>query len=95
MIAVVYYATFQNVIGITIEEIKILYPEQWVLVGNPLLKDLDTLEVIINKLVSRIVLYASKDKREIAYRSKDLREGYAGISCVYTGEVLQNRKRLL
>ncbi|MBK9462736.1 MAG: hypothetical protein IPN94_25835 [Sphingobacteriales bacterium] len=51
---------------LTIDEIKAQYPDQWVLVGNPILKDLDTLEAIINKLVQGVVLFASKDKREIA-----------------------------
>lgn len=80
---------------LTIDEIKAQYPDQWVLVGNPTLKDLDTLEAIINKLVQGVVLFASKDKREIAYKAKDLREGYEGITCVYTGEMPRNRKWLL
>lgn len=80
---------------LTIAEIKAQYPDQWVLVGNPVLKDLDILEAIINKLISGIVLFASKDKREIAYKAKDLRQGYDGITCVYTGELPQNRRWLL
>ena len=80
---------------LTINQIKMQYPDQWVLVANPELKDFDVLEAIINKLVSGIVLFASKDKREIAYKAKDLREGYEGITCVYTGEMPQNRKWLL
>ena len=80
---------------LTIAEIKAQYPDQWVLVGNPILKDLDVLEAIINKLVSGTVLFASKDKREIAYKAKDLRQGYEGITCVYTGELPQNRRWLL
>ena len=79
---------------LTIEQIKTQYPNQWVLVGNPELKDLDILEGIIHKLVSSIVLVASKDKREIAYKAKNLRQGYKGITCVYTGELPQNRKWL-
>lgn len=80
---------------LTIAEIKAQYPDQWVLVGNPILKDLEVLEAIINKLVSGTVLFASKDKREIAYKAKDLRQGYEGITCVYTGELPQNRRWLL
>ena len=60
---------------LTIEQIKTQYPNQRVLVGNPELKDLDILEGIIHKLVSGIVLVASKDKREIAYKAKNLRQG--------------------
>jgi hypothetical protein len=80
---------------LSVEEIKAQYPDQWVLVGNPVLKDTDTLEVIINKLVRGVVLYASMDKREIAYKAKDLRQGYEGITCVFTGDMPQNRKWLL
>ena len=80
---------------LTISQIKTQYPDQWVLVANPELKDFDVLEAIINKLVSGIVLFASKDKREIAYKAKDLRQGYEGITCVYIGEMPQNRKWLL
>lgn len=75
---------------LTIAEIKALSPDQWVLVGYPFLKDFDKLEPFINKIVSGIVLYASKDKREIASKSKDLRDGYDYISCINTGEYPQN-----
>jgi len=40
-------------------------------------------------------LFANKYKREIAYKAKDLCKGYEGITCVYTGEMLRNRKWLL
>lgn len=80
---------------LTIDEIKAQYPDQWVLVGNPTLKNLEILEAIIDKLESGTVLFASKDKREIAYKAKDLRQGYDGITCVYTGEMPLNRKWLL
>ena len=42
---------------LTIAEIKAQYPDQWVLVGNPIIKD--------TKLLNGIVLYHSKDKKEI------------------------------
>ncbi len=66
-----------------------------VLIGNPELKDFDILKAIINKLVSGIVLFARKDKREIAYKAKDLRKGVESITCVYTGKFQSNRKWLL
>lgn len=80
---------------LSVHQIKTQYPDQWVLVGNPELADFDTLEAIINKLVSGIVLFASKDKREIAYKAKDLRKGVESITCIYTGEFPKNRKWLL
>ena len=42
---------------LTIAEIKAQYPDEWVLVGNPIIKD--------TKLLNGIVLYHSKDKKEI------------------------------
>ena len=36
-----------------------------------------------------------KFEQGIAYKAKDLREGYEGITCVYTGEMPRNRKWLL
>lgn len=80
---------------LTINQIKTQYPDQWVLIGNPELKDFDILEAIINKLISGIVLFASKDKREIAYKAKDLRKDVESITCIYTGEFPSNRKWLL
>jgi hypothetical protein len=80
---------------LTVEQIKVQYPDQWVLIGNPLLDDPNTLGSIISKLVSGVVLLGSKDKREIGYRAKELRQGYESVTCVYTGEIPQNRKWLL
>ena len=80
---------------LTIAEIKAQYPDQWVLVGNPELTDPSILGSIVSKLVSGVVLLASKDKREIGYRAKDVKSGYDSITCIYTGEIPKNRKWLL
>lgn len=77
------------------EDIRALYPNQWVLIGNPELDDSDTLGPIAGKLLGGVVLYVSKDKREIGYRAKALRAGYESVTCVYTGDIPQNRKWLL
>ncbi len=57
------------------------------LVGNPELTDPSILGSIVSKLVSGVVLLASKDKREIGYRAKDVKSGYDSITCIYTGEI--------
>ena len=80
---------------LTIDEIKNQFPEQWVLIGNPELNDRTTLGSIVSKLVSGVVLFASKDKREIAYKAKDVKEGYTTTACIFTGEIAQNRIFLL
>ena len=77
------------------ETIRLLYPDQWVLIGNPVLDDSDELGSIVSKLLSGVVLLAGQDKREIAYHAKEARKGYKKFTCVYTGEIPQNRKWLL
>jgi hypothetical protein len=80
---------------LSFELIRKLYPDQWVLIGNPLLDDPNTLGSIVSKLVSGIVLLASTDKREIGHKAKYVRQDYKSVTCVYTGEIPQNRKWLL
>jgi hypothetical protein len=76
----------------TIEEIRQQYPDQWVLVGDPELKDGDTLGSIISKLERGFVLLASKDKRETGYKTKEARKGFKSITCIYTGDASMNPK---
>jgi hypothetical protein len=78
--------------ALTIAEIKAQYPDQWVLVGNPELDDPNTLGSIVSKLVRGIVLFASKDKQELAYSAKDYRKGYETYTSIFTGEISKNRK---
>ena len=78
-----------------LEDIKKMYPDQWVLIGNPILRNPKSNGAIINRLVSGIVLLASKDKRELAYKAKDLVKDYNETACIYTGEIPKNRIFLL
>jgi hypothetical protein len=80
---------------LTIEQIRNQYPNQWVLVGNPEINDPEVNGSIISKLLSGIVLYASKDKREIGFKAKDVRGAVAKTACVFTGEIPKNRLFLL
>jgi hypothetical protein len=80
---------------LTIDEIKAQYPDQWVLVGNPELTDPNILGSIISKLIRGVVLLASKDKRELAYRAKEFKTAVERTACIYTGEIPQNRIFLL
>ena len=77
---------------LTIDQIRSAYPEQWVLVGNPILGDPGKVGSVISKLKSGIVLYTSKDKREIAYKAKELTEGVERFTCIFTGEMPKNRR---
>ena len=77
---------------LTIDEIKAQYPDQWVLVGNPQMREDNFVGAVIQKIIDGIVIYHSKDKREIAYKIKELRNGFNKVACVFTGEMPKNRK---
>jgi hypothetical protein len=66
------------------DEIKAQYPDEWVLLGNPVI---DNTEV-----VSGIVLMHGKDKREIAYLGREMVKEYATYALRYTGEFPKGRK---
>ena len=80
---------------LTKNEIKAQYPDQWVLVGNPMLTDPSILGSILSKLLSGVVLLATKDRREIGYRGREVRQGYNSVTIIFTGEIPKNRKWLL
>jgi hypothetical protein len=77
---------------LTIDQIRAAYPNEWVLVGNPDLGSDNVVGSVVSKLVSGIVLYHSKDKREIGYKTAQLTENMARFTCIYTGDIPQNRR---
>lgn len=78
--------------SLTIDQIRNAYPEQWVLVGNPDLGDSGKVGSVVSKIQSGVVLYHSKDKREIAYKAKELTHSVERFACIFTGEVPKNRR---
>jgi hypothetical protein len=80
---------------LTLSEIKIKYPEQWVLIGEPEIFEPEINDILINKLISGFVLYASKDKREIGYKAKEVTVGINKTVCLFTGEVPKHKFYLL
>jgi hypothetical protein len=80
---------------LTINQIKSKYPNQWILIGNPELSEPEINGSILSKLTQGIVLYASKDKRELAYKAKELKATVKKTACIYTGEISQNKLFLL
>jgi hypothetical protein len=77
---------------LTISQIKLQYPNEWVLVGNPQMRNDNFVGAVIDVLLSGVLIYHSKDKREIAYKIKDLKQGFDSTACVFTGEMPSNRK---
>lgn len=81
--------------ALSIEDIKKMYPDQWVLLGNPVLRNPQSNGAILNRLITGIVLLTSKNKRELAEKAKYVVGDYDETACVYTGEVAKNRIYLL
>ncbi len=71
---------------ITIREIKSLYPDEWVLLGNPIM-DESKIDVL-----SCIPLFHSKDKKEVCYIGRDKTSNFEKITLIYTGTFKPARK---
>ena len=69
---------------ISIEDIKNKYPDEWILLGNPEIKN--------TLVLGGIVLYHSKDKKEVCYIGRDKISGYSTVTIAYAGNLKQNRK---
>ena len=54
----------------SIDDIKKSYPDEWILLGNPEKEEYGM------EIYSGVVLYHSRDKRELAYRDKPLLKKY-------------------
>lgn len=69
-----------------IDGIKKAFPDEWVLIGNPVMDDSRL------KVLSGIPLYHSQDKKEVCYIGRDKTEGYDKITLIYTGSFKPIRK---
>ena len=71
---------------IDIADIKALYPDEWVLLGNPIM-DGSKIDVL-----SGIPLFHSKDKKEVCYIGRGKTSNFDKITLIYTGTFRQIRK---
>ena len=71
---------------LNIKDIKDLYPNEWVLLGNP------TMDETKIDVVSGIPVFHSKDKKEVCYIGRDKTTGYDKITLIYTGTFKPMRK---
>lgn len=71
--------------SISLSELKTAFPEEWVLLGNPVM-DSSGLE-----LISGIPIYHSKDKKEVCYIGRDKTAGYERITLIFTGNFRAGR----
>ena len=77
---------------LTMQQIKIQYPDEWVLVGNPDLSNPHMTGSIKKRLITGVVLYHSKDKRAIGRNAKFVRQEYNSFTIIFTGEMPKNRR---
>lgn len=77
---------------LTIDQIKTDFPNQWVLIGNPQMREGNFVGSILQKIKAGLVLYSSSDKREIAYKTQELVKDVERFTCIYTGKIPKNRR---
>jgi hypothetical protein len=71
---------------ISITDIKNLYPDEWVLIGNPIMDD-SKIDVL-----SGVPIFHSKDKKEVCYIGRDKTSNFDKITLIYTGSFSSARK---
>ena len=69
---------------IPFDELKKLYPNEWVLLGDPKMEN--------TSVLGGVVLYHSKDKKEVCYIGRDKTEDFATVTIAFAGELKQHRK---
>ena len=69
---------------IAFDELKKLYPDEWVLLGDPEMKN--------TSVLGGIVLYHSKDKKEVCYIGRDKTADYSTVTITFAGNLKQHRK---
>jgi len=62
----------------SIEDIKASYPDEWILLGNPVRRNEREMDIL-----SGVVLYHSPDKREVCYLGKPLVKNYNRVSLFF------------
>jgi hypothetical protein len=72
--------------ALNINEIRQLYPEEWVLLGDPVMDDTKI------DVVSGIPIFHSKDKKEVCYIGRDKTSEFDKITLIFTGNIKQARK---
>ena len=72
--------------SLSIIDLKKTYPNEWVLIGNPVMDDKKL------NVLSGIPLYHSEDKKEVCYIGREKTSGYDKITLIYTGTFKPIRK---
>ena len=69
---------------IAFDELKKLYPDEWVLLADPEMKN--------TSVLGGVVLYHSKDKKEVCYIGRDKTADYSSVTIAFAGDLKQHRK---
>ena len=68
----------------TFDKVKELYPNEWILLGNPEMKN--------TSVIGGVVVFHSKDKKEVCYIGRDKTADFAKVTIAFAGDLNQNRK---
>jgi hypothetical protein len=68
----------------TIQEIKLNFPDEWILLGNPQFSD--------STVIGGEVVLHGKNKTELAQKGSLLRENYQMLKFIYTGQMPVTRR---
>ena len=66
------------------EEVKKMYPDEWVLLGNPQMRN--------TTVIGGVVVYHSKDKKEVCYIGRDKTSVFSKVTIAYTGDLKHTRR---
>jgi hypothetical protein len=69
---------------LTFEDLKKKYPNEWVLLGNPEIKN--------TSVLGGIVLFHSKDKKEVCYIGRDKTADFSTVTIAFAGDLKHQRK---
>ena len=73
-----------NTTYLAFDDLKKMYPNEWILLGNPQIKD--------TSVLGGIVLYHSKDKKEVCYIGRDKTADYSTVTLAFEGDLKQRRR---
>ena len=71
---------------LSIKDIKNLYPNEWVLIGNPIMDEAKI------DVISGVPIYHSKAKKEVCYIGREKTSSYDKIALIFTGSFKPIRK---
>jgi hypothetical protein len=74
---------------ITIDKIKVCYPDEWILLGNPEVDEEN------QKILAGTLLYHSPDKREVCYLGKPLTEDYDTIALFFNRVTSRHKRNII